>query len=114
MDSPFYPPIGLPPPPAMPMYPMVPVPPMVPGLPMGGPLFPYPGEYIILLLNLTLIALPGTRSVSRFSRMEYIEVLITIIPTFQTISRYKLRTPSNVECKKTLKQGLIIPAGLFS
>ncbi|KOB68556.1 hypothetical protein OBRU01_18273, partial [Operophtera brumata] len=43
MDTPYYPPIGLPPPPAMPMYPMVPVPPMVPGPVMGGPLFPYPG-----------------------------------------------------------------------
>lgn len=30
MDSPYYPPIGLPPPPLVPMYPMVPVPPMAP------------------------------------------------------------------------------------
>ncbi|XP_059052563.1 uncharacterized protein LOC131847113 [Achroia grisella] len=30
MDTPFYPPIGLPPPPIIPMYPMVPVPPMSP------------------------------------------------------------------------------------
>ncbi|KAF9805281.1 hypothetical protein SFRURICE_014032, partial [Spodoptera frugiperda] len=37
MDTPYYPPIGLPPPPPMPMYPMVPVP------PMGPPMFPFPG-----------------------------------------------------------------------
>lgn len=36
-ETPFYPPIGLPPP-IMPMYPMVPVPPMPP--------FPYPGKYL--------------------------------------------------------------------
>ncbi|XP_045488940.1 proteoglycan 4-like [Pieris rapae] len=36
MDTPFYPPIGLPPPPIMPMYPLVPVPPM--------PVFPCPEQ----------------------------------------------------------------------
>lgn len=49
MNTPYYPPIGLPPPPVMPMYPMVPVPPMMPGPSMGGPLFPYPGHYIIYI-----------------------------------------------------------------
>ncbi|CAB3234108.1 unnamed protein product [Arctia plantaginis] len=34
MDTPYYPPIGLPPPPILPMYPMVPVPPMAPFLPV--------------------------------------------------------------------------------
>ncbi|XP_052756942.1 uncharacterized protein LOC116412907 [Galleria mellonella] len=33
IDTPFYPPIGLPPPPIIPMYPMVPVPPMSPKYP---------------------------------------------------------------------------------
>ncbi|PZC78892.1 hypothetical protein B5X24_HaOG217086 [Helicoverpa armigera] len=37
MDTPFYPPIGLPPPPPMPMYPMVPVPPMFPPFPVPPP-----------------------------------------------------------------------------
>ncbi|CAH1639174.1 unnamed protein product [Spodoptera littoralis] len=37
MDTPYYPPIGLPPPPPMPMYPMVPVP------PVGPPMYPFPG-----------------------------------------------------------------------
>lgn len=39
MDTPYYPPIGLPPPPLVPMYPMVPVPPMAPPFP------PFPGLY---------------------------------------------------------------------
>lgn len=36
MDTPYYPPIGLPPPPILPMYPMIPVPPMAPFLPAIG------------------------------------------------------------------------------
>lgn len=44
-DTPFYPPIGLPPPPVLPMYPMIPVPPMV------IPPFIYPGMLLHLLIN---------------------------------------------------------------
>ncbi|KAG6443260.1 hypothetical protein O3G_MSEX002754 [Manduca sexta] len=36
MDTPFYPPIGLPPPPVIPMYPFVPVPPVAPNFPYSG------------------------------------------------------------------------------
>lgn len=43
MDTPYYPPIGLPPPPFVPMYPMVPVPPMAP------PMFPFPGLRDVLI-----------------------------------------------------------------
>ncbi|XP_075980683.1 uncharacterized protein LOC142979568 [Anticarsia gemmatalis] len=35
-DTPYYPPIGLPPPPVLPMYPIVPVPPMAPPCPSIG------------------------------------------------------------------------------
>lgn len=44
-ETPFYPPIPLPPP-VMPMYPMVPVPPMPP--------FPYPGMLLHLLIMYNL------------------------------------------------------------
>lgn len=43
VETPFYPPIGLPPPPIVPMYPMVPVPPV-------GPYFP--GKYFIFHYHL--------------------------------------------------------------
>ncbi|KAF9418926.1 hypothetical protein HW555_004446 [Spodoptera exigua] len=47
MDTPYYPPIGLPPPPPMPMYPMVPVP------PMGAPMYPFPGTVTNCDVNIT-------------------------------------------------------------
>lgn len=42
MDTPYYPPIGLPPPPVLPMFPLVPVPPM-------APVFPFLGLQILIM-----------------------------------------------------------------
>ncbi|CAK1555631.1 unnamed protein product [Leptosia nina] len=58
MDTPFYPPIGLPPPPIMPMYPIIPVPPM--------PVYPCPeqgaSETTVVLTTTTKVTPTSTTS----------------------------------------------------